>query len=227
MSQLTLWVLRHGETQLNHEGKLRGWLDVPLDEHGIGEAQQDADFFRDISIDRLYTSDLQRAVRTAQIIGEAVDQIPNPLVNLRPLNWGALNGKDVKESEKITDPWFKKWETHPELMVENGESWDGFQNRVLRGVKTIVEDSQPGNSVILVTHLRVCILIRSWMLNGSKPLEGKAIQNMLRPELHQKPDEIAKYELDLKTSNLSLVKFFKVISKVGDYFSSGTERAVS
>ena len=77
-----IYIVRHGQTQLNRKSVLQGRSDHPLNDVGREQAKSVGDAFRDAGIvfDRVYTSPLGRAVETAELIaGDApieVDTVP-------------------------------------------------------------------------------------------------------------------------------------------------------
>ena len=78
-----IYLVRHGETELNVKRVLQGRSDYPLTETGVRQAQEVADWFREqgIVFDRVYTSPLVRAVQTARIIvGDDAEIVPEPPV---------------------------------------------------------------------------------------------------------------------------------------------------
>lgn len=68
-----LFLIRHGQTALNAEGRLRGLANPPLDEVGRAEAEATAIALTGRGIDIVYCSPLERAFRTAQIIAQHLD----------------------------------------------------------------------------------------------------------------------------------------------------------
>ena len=68
-----LFLIRHGQTALNTEGRLRGLANPPLDEVGRVEAEATAIALTGRGIDTVYCSPLERALRTAQIIAHHLD----------------------------------------------------------------------------------------------------------------------------------------------------------
>ena len=65
---MLLYIIRHGETQWNVEGRLQGQSDTQLNENGIRLAKVTAEGMKDIPFDLGITSPLSRAKKTAQII---------------------------------------------------------------------------------------------------------------------------------------------------------------
>lgn len=70
---MSVYLLRHGETEWNHKGKLQGLIDTKLNENGINQAKNVAEYFLDKQIDIIYTSPLKRAYDTACIIAKEID----------------------------------------------------------------------------------------------------------------------------------------------------------
>ncbi|KAF7998779.1 hypothetical protein HF325_006844 [Metschnikowia pulcherrima] len=100
-----LIVLRHGESQWNHENKFCGWIDIPLLEKGKKEAFHAGELLRkyDIKPSVMYTSMLQRLIKTGHIILETIQRMWIPHVKSWRLNerhYGAFQGRDKSEVYK-------------------------------------------------------------------------------------------------------------------------------
>ena len=124
--------IRHGSTALNNNGKsgdrVRGWVDIPLDDRGVKEAEKVG---RELALLKtkprvLFSSDLQRAQKTAHIISQAAG-IPAapPQHGLRPWNLGHFQGA---ESADIA-PQMKMFVDNPGQRVPGGESFNEFRTR--------------------------------------------------------------------------------------------------
>ncbi len=95
-------MLRHGQSTWNVEGRWQGWLDAPLTPEGEEQAAARARTLAHESFAPrvIYTSDLQRAVRTAEIIAAHVE---SPLITdavFRERNggeWQGLTGAEIDE----------------------------------------------------------------------------------------------------------------------------------
>lgn len=97
-----LIVLRHGESQWNHENRFCGWIDIPLSEKGEKEAQHAGELLQqnDIAPDIVYTLMLQRLIKTGNIILETVGRLWIPHVKTWRLNerhYGLFQGRDKTE----------------------------------------------------------------------------------------------------------------------------------
>ena len=84
----TLYIVRHGETDWNKIGKYQGITDVPLNENGLNQAKACANALKDVTFDRILSSDLSRALVTAETIrGDRTTSITVDK-RLRELNFG-------------------------------------------------------------------------------------------------------------------------------------------
>ena len=66
---MKIWIARHGQTDLNHNRRMQGLTDCPLNEKGIRQAHQSRSNIGDVHFDAVYSSPLQRAKLTGSIIG--------------------------------------------------------------------------------------------------------------------------------------------------------------
>ena len=78
-----LLLVRHGQTDWNVQGRFQGHADRPLSAAGRIEAEALSVVLGSERLDAIYTSDLRRALETAQIIGEARGMTVTPLRSLR------------------------------------------------------------------------------------------------------------------------------------------------
>ena len=84
-----------------------GIWDAPLSEAGLADCRKTADYFRGQHIDTLYASSLGRAMRTAEIIGKAIQLDPIPVDKLRERYYGRLEGKRLDRFEPDgSGPWY-------------------------------------------------------------------------------------------------------------------------
>mmetsp|Transcript_24367 Transcript_24367/g.23415 ORF Transcript_24367/g.23415 Transcript_24367/m.23415 type:complete len:308 (-) Transcript_24367:252-1175(-) len=99
----TVVLVRHGESTWNKENRFTGWVDVPLSEKGLGEAEAGGKLLKEAgyNFDVAYTSTLKRAIKTLWIILEQMDLMYIPIVNNWKLNerhYGALQGLNKQET---------------------------------------------------------------------------------------------------------------------------------
>src|SRR6204780_3814379 len=90
----TLWFVRHGESTWNASGFVQGQANGPvLTRKGRTEAANIAGRLADATITAIYTSDLQRARETAEIVGRALRMVPQSDPALRERHFGQAQGR--------------------------------------------------------------------------------------------------------------------------------------
>ncbi len=95
---LQLYLVRHGESTWNVEGRVQGQTrHVPLTHVGVTQARDVAARLATAPIQRLYTSDLVRAAQTAEHISKAIGVESWPDVRLRERSYGVLEGRPNHE----------------------------------------------------------------------------------------------------------------------------------
>ena len=65
---MKIFTVRHGQTHWNTEGRIQGHMDIPLDEAGLAQAEKLGIRLAGKKVDIVYSSDLARAAKTAEII---------------------------------------------------------------------------------------------------------------------------------------------------------------
>ena len=98
-SHITLFLIRHGETEENRLRILQGHLPGTLTPEGIRQARERAEDLAnaEVPFDLLLCSDLLRARRTADIIGERLRLAVRPTPLLRERDWGSITGRRIEE----------------------------------------------------------------------------------------------------------------------------------
>ncbi len=100
--KLELWLVRHGETTWNAEGRWQGQTDVPLSELGRAQAHRLAERLEATHFDTVISSDLGRALETARIVAAKLEGSPKVLTDprWREINVGAISGLTPLEAEQ-------------------------------------------------------------------------------------------------------------------------------
>lgn len=152
----TLWIIRHGETDWNAEGRFQGHVDVALNELGRAQAQQLArrlaDEHRRAPFAAAWSSDLSRARITAELaitpLGLQIGLEPA----LRERNFGVLAAQTRAEMEARQPEICAAWKANlTEYVIPGGESHAQFSGRVLDALRALALAHDPG-PVLVVTH---------------------------------------------------------------------------
>lgn len=154
MNQTQFWLIRHGETDWNVEQRLQGWRDIALNQRGKQQAQSIGTFLKaqNIEFDAVLSSDLQRAVQTAQII---FTESKTPLIQdpqLRERNYGIYEGEPWKKMLQLVDhPAPEINLRDPDLFIPNGESLIVFHDRIVQTFNRIAKE-RPNQHLAVIAH---------------------------------------------------------------------------
>ncbi|MEO5951478.1 MAG: histidine phosphatase family protein [Chloroflexia bacterium] len=149
-----VYLVRHGETAWNVERRFQGQLDVELSRTGFAQAEAVAQWLaaQPVHFSAIYSSDLKRAVHTAQAIGKRLGLIPELHRDLRELHAGEWQGLLASEIEARFPGQLAEWsEKVNTFTTPGGESLPNVQKRVLANYNTIVAH-HPGDAIIIVSH---------------------------------------------------------------------------
>jgi len=171
-----LLIIRHGHTSLNMPGRderLRGWLDVPLDQEGLEEAATTAEqVTRNYTVEAIYCSDLRRARQTAEVLRRRTKAPVTHTSDLRPWNLGVFCGQRVREIL----PYLNLLNQHPDLPAPSGESFYQFYGRYAHRLQELLNRAEESpNCVVAVTHVRNLLASSTIILGGDRdkiPVKG-------------------------------------------------------
>lgn len=144
MSDEYCFFIRHGETEWNCERRTMGWTDIPLNETGKQQAFSAQRLVKDLGIQTICTSPLQRAHQTAEILNQVLEVPLIELENLKEAGWGEDEGQ-VRVSAGLQ----MLEESRLGRRAENAESYESFEQRVVRGLKEALTYPAP---VLIVGH---------------------------------------------------------------------------
>lgn len=150
----------HGTTIDNEKNISSGWKDVELSELGIKQAINLKEEVKNKAFDVVFCSDLQRAVRSAELVWGGVCTIISD-ARLRECNYGKLNGA----SSDIVEP-MQEYECIEKPFPE-GESYEDVKTRVENFIE-FLKKNYDGKNVAIVAHkapqlaLDVLIKGKSW-----------------------------------------------------------------
>jgi 2,3-bisphosphoglycerate-dependent phosphoglycerate mutase len=154
-----LILLRHGQSTWNLENRFTGWIDVPLTEQGIQEADEAGKKLRiaGIRIDEAFTSVLKRAIDTLTHCLKAMGQESVPIHYDQALNerhYGDLQGLNKAETaEKFGDAQVKLWRRSYDVKPPNGESLKDTAARTLPYFyDKILPEVKRGKNVLVSAH---------------------------------------------------------------------------
>ena len=145
-----LLVARHGETDWNREGRWQGHGGPGLNETGRRQAEALAGRLSGLKIDALYTSDLARAVETAEILAARTGCTPVLERGLREVDNGDWRGLTRAQVRERNPAGYRRW-LNGEPGWSGGESYEEMHRRVIETVQRLLDAHRRGR-ILVVSH---------------------------------------------------------------------------
>jgi 2,3-bisphosphoglycerate-dependent phosphoglycerate mutase len=170
---LKLYIVRHGETEWNLIKKFQGQLDSPLTENGIKIMKDTGNKLKNIIFSRVYTSELGRAVKSAEIILNKNINYKNDKIEIKKMSelnevyfglWQELSHEEV--FEKYSEEAENYFHNVKRYNAENikAEKLKDALDRFLRGIEKILKNHKSGN-ILIVTHGTVLEMFINYVEN--------------------------------------------------------------
>lgn len=163
----TFTLIRHGSTALNSSDsadRIRGWSNLPVNAAGEREAKELADKLKNSGIRLIVSSDLKRAMTTADALADTTGADVVASKKLRPWNVGDYTGELSSKVLKVLGQYA---EEAPDKRVPGGESFADFRDRTFDGVREALREART-RQLAIVTHHRVERLLKAWIAAGQK-----------------------------------------------------------
>ena len=147
-----IYLIRHGETLWNHAQRYQGHTDIALSDRGFKQAEALARRLKNERFAAFFSSDLRRAVDTAEVIARPHGGKVVALSALRELNFGEWEGLTRDEIKtrfpEVSQQW---WTTPYTTLLPGGETLSDVASRATCAIQEIGE-SYPDSQVVVVSH---------------------------------------------------------------------------
>lgn len=151
---MKIYLIRHGETEWNKEGRFQGSGDIPLNEKGMELAEVTSEAMKDIPIDLIYSSPLIRARKTAEIMrrDRKIEIIED--VRLKEMSFGRFEGSNIREARANPEHGLHDFICSPgNYRAKDGEN---FEDVIARCKSFLTETLMPlekeYGSVLIAAH---------------------------------------------------------------------------
>lgn len=191
-ARATVFVIRHGSTDRNRGGvgqdQIRGHADIAMTDAGEMEVRTTAYILAARKIAEVHASDLQRTMRTAEILSD--ENIGYPVVIASPAlrSWdmgAAMEGK-VTTPEVVEQ--IRTWVRDDTTVPPGGESFRSFAGRLLAYVAGVFEQAAAdGRTVAIVSHGRTAQVIDFWVAAGC---DEECMHREFAEYLAEEPDTV-------------------------------------
>lgn len=149
---LTIYIVRHGQTEWNKARRLQGRQNSPLTSEGVLNAEKLGNRLQTIAFETVYVSPSGRAIQTLEAMEVSLDSPVHILDELDEISFGVWEGKAEDEIERM-DVFETFWSNPSQFdhRLNNGEAMLAFTNRVSSAMQHIIQANMSGN-VLVVTH---------------------------------------------------------------------------
>ncbi|WP_238998507.1 histidine phosphatase family protein [Nocardioides limicola] len=173
-----LVLLRHGETDWNAAGRLQGHADVALNEAGLAQAIAVAPHLAKYQPVAIWTSDLARAARTAEIIADMCDVEVRRDVRLREISVGAAEGLTWAEIEESYPGYRVADGPRDHTRVPGAESVAALAARMTEVLVEALGQLDAGETVLVVSHGGAAVAglagLLGWPAEAARSIQGLA-----------------------------------------------------
>lgn len=154
-----LYLIRHGQSAGNAEGRFGGHGPTPLSELGVQQAERTAKALAKEGIDVIYSSDLTRAVQTAEPLAALLDIPINTSEAFRERNVGVLQGLTFDESKRDhPKDYYALINRNINHVITDGESYRQLLKRITNELRTILRTHQRERIAIFSHTGAICYL---------------------------------------------------------------------
>jgi probable phosphoglycerate mutase len=147
-----LLLLRHGRTAWNASNRIQGQLDPPLDELGRAQAALAARTVAALGPTAIVSSDLQRALNGANLIGEEAGLPVTADPRLREINVGEWQGLTGAEARERFPEEYAAWRVGSDVRRGGGETYEEVGERAAAAARELAASLAPDGLGVIVTH---------------------------------------------------------------------------
>lgn len=173
---MRFYLIRHGQTRWNEEGKIQGKTDIPLNETGLLQAECLADAMEHYPVTAIYCSVLERARQTAACVAERKQLAVRPMEQIREVDFGLWEGKTWKEIQETYPEDSVRWDRNPaQGTPTGGELRESCRQRVQQAVEQILAEA--GGDVAVVAHGGILVYVIDYLLRNQPDRQKIIVQN--------------------------------------------------
>lgn len=164
----TLLLIRHGESIANRQSFFAGQIDPDLEEKGLQQAKLTARYIAEnYQVDAIYASDLTRARKTAECLGEIIQLPIIKEPELREINAGQWEGVSFPDLRSKFSDDFALWIEHiGRSRCTGGEAVSELGERIMK-ILTRIANTHENQTVAVFTHATPIKTVQSIVRTGN------------------------------------------------------------
>ena len=149
-----IFLIRHGETNWNKEGRFQGQIDIPLNENGKTQAKKVSKYLKEINFNKAFSSSMKRPYETAEIILQKRSGLKITKIDeLIEISHGLWEGKLENEIKEKWPELLNNWHNKPEeVVMPEGESIKEVSERSIKAWDNISLIQSDNDLTLLVAH---------------------------------------------------------------------------
>lgn len=170
----TVYFVHHGSTEVDEQNRVHGWSQTPLSPLGREDAKKAAEYLSTKGVGEVYSSDLERAIETAEIIRTSLGiEKPNTeRVGLRPMDVGLLRGmKDDEVEDVMADLKARLWAHAPGSSQSVGKFLAVWGKELDRDIHEALEED---HACAYITHSHNLATLPYLLSTGVAPIRMKS-----------------------------------------------------
>jgi len=155
-----IYLIRHGQSEGNLYDLFLGHTDMDLTDLGRRQAKKVTEYFKEIHIDAIFSSDLKRAYHTACPLAEMKGLSITKCEKMREIFAGDWEGRvfsEIRKTSPMGDVW---WDDTGNARPDGGESVAELQQRILAEVSRLAKENG-GKSICIFTHFTPIYALRT------------------------------------------------------------------
>jgi len=165
---MKLYLIRSGKTDYDSENRLKGILDIPLNEEGIDEMRGVAEELSEINFDSVYTGKVKSAKQSADIIATKLHKKVKVKELFQEVNLGLWQGLLEQEVKQKHPKSYKQWHENPSTVCSpEGEPFQNALERVNKGISRIAKKYNKQDNTILLVAPRLLASVVKCLLSQS------------------------------------------------------------
>lgn len=159
-------LIRPGATDYDEQRRIKGTLDIPLNEFGNDQIARAANELADQSIDIVYSSPCQSAEETAAVLSAALGVKAKTIDKFRNLDHGLWQGKLIDEVKATQRKVYRRWQEEPDSVCPpGGETVQAARQRVQSALEKILKKHKSG-AIALVVPNPLASIVRCQLAQG-------------------------------------------------------------
>jgi len=140
-----IYIIRHGQTELNNRQVLQGRSDHPLNDHGVRQAAEAAEKLKEVTFEKVFSSPLIRARQTAELIVPSVPAVIDS--RLIEMDYGPYEGMDLHSLTPEVITFFSDFVHNPAP-----EGMEPLESVVARAGAFMEEQCRTQGNILISTH---------------------------------------------------------------------------